>query len=214
MAEVSKAFVVGGFSESKRFLEGFTNVVSNGPDRIVEDAEPITLGWAFANSDKFNKEAENRIVFFHSAGGLVVRKARIAVAMNAAEPNPLGQTLKGAIKVGTNGEIGREEGLRKTGLRHGAMEVARHPSTLAVALLVREFSTLKMLVAGGTEAFPEGRLYLPSHNDEFGFGSYWDVMIAQANGITAEMQDGFHNQPLLHPTPAVKRIGELLNENA
>jgi len=39
-------------------------------------------------------------------------------------------------------------------------------------------------------------------------------MIAQANGITAEMQDGFHNQPLLHPTPAVKRIGELLNENA
>lgn len=172
MAEVLKAFVIGGFSESHRFLEGFTRIVCEGPNRLVEEAESITLGDALADIDKLNKEAVNRIVFFHSAGGLAVQKAHIAVAMNGAEPTPLLQTLKGAIKVGTNKEAGLEPGLRKTGLRHGALEVGRHPSTLKVPLEVRHFSTVQMLVDGGTEAFPGGRLYLPTHNDEFGFGGY------------------------------------------
>ncbi|MBA2279592.1 hypothetical protein H0V99_04100 [Candidatus Saccharibacteria bacterium] len=212
MSEVSKAFVIGGFSEDHTFLEGFTNEICDGPHSLVDEAESITIAEGFKDIDKLNKEAARRIIFAHSAANMVIRKAGIIVALNGVEPTPLFKTIRGAVKVGTNSEIGRDEHIPKTGLTNGFKEVMRHPSTLKVPFMVRKFSTSQMLIDGGKEAFPGGRLYLPTDMDEFGFGSDETVTYATSHGISAKMLPGYHNQPLLHPREAVRQIYEILDE--
>jgi hypothetical protein len=209
--EIKKAFVIGGFSEDHAFLEAFTRAICEGENRIVEDAESITLAEAYRNRGKLNTEAAHRIVFPHSAGNEVIRQAGIFVGLNPIEPTPFLKTILRGIKVANNHEIGREDHVAKPSPISGFVEVVKHPSNLKAPLIVRKFSTVQMLVDGGTEAFPEGRLYLPTRQDEFGFSSDELVTYAKIHGITSEMLDGYHNQPLLHPRAAVAQISGLLN---
>lgn len=212
MPELEKAFVIGGFSEDLAFLEAFTNAVSSGPDRIVEDAEPITLAYALRNKEKLNDEAAGRVVFAHSAALLAIEKAGVVVAMNAAEPTKLARTVIGAVKTSTNKQIGREPHVAEPTFSSAFVEVAKHPSTWSVPFRVRSFSSLNVLLTGGRHAFPGGRFYLPSRDDEFGFGRVELVDYANKHGIVAQMLEGFHNQPLLHPNATVKQIHDIFEQ--
>lgn len=212
MAEYSKAFVIGGFSEGEKFLKGFTNAVSQGPGRIVEDADFLSYAYARKHADKLAKEARRRIVFEHSLGTSTVKEAGIVVAMNGAEPiERMRDTVGRAWKVFNNHDIKREEQVKHPSRLSGPWEVTKHPGTLGVLSRLKNFSTLQMLIDGGTEAFPDGRFYLPTIDDEFGFGHNGEVELARTHGITAEMLPGWHNQPLLHPVKAVEQISAILN---
>jgi hypothetical protein len=210
MTEYSKAFVIGGWSEDHAFLEGLTREISEGPNRIVAEAESLTLAEALKNIDALNHETPRRIVVVHSAGMMAVREAGLVVALNGAEPTPLGKTIWGGIKVATNSAIGREEYANEPRLTSGIIEVLRHPSTLAIPLRVRKFSTVQTLIRGSA-SFPDGRVYLPSEDDEFGFGSNGEVDLANRHGVTAQMLEGWHNQHLLHPRAGAEQIKKFVN---
>jgi len=211
MAEINKAFVYGGFSEDTQFLAAFTNALCTGPDRLFDEAEAFTWAQVDADFDKLSLEARRRALFPHSAGAMLVKHAALVATLNGVEPTPIHKTIWHAKDVASNHEIGREAHVTKSGILDAAVEVFRHPSTLKIPFLVRKFSTVQMLIDGGEKAFPGGRLYLPTRQDEFGFGGEEEVALAQANGITAELLEGFHNQPLVHPIAAVRKIGQLLD---
>lgn len=209
MSEFNKAFVVGGWSEGYRFLEGLTRCVSEGPNRLVAEAESVTLGYALREADKFNKEAARRLVIGHSAAFMAINRAGLAVSLNGAEPTPLPKTIFGGLRVGTN-KIGKEEAIVPPKLTDGFMEIAMSPRTMLVPFWLRQFSTLNKLI-NNAEAYPGGRVYLPADKDEFGFGSNGEVDRARACGIVSWRVQGWHNQPLLYPSQSVAQIHEALN---
>ena len=213
MAEYNKAFVVGGWSESEDFLWGLTNEISNGDSRIVAEAEAITLAAALRNKKRFNQEAKNRIVVAHSAGMMAVTNAGVIVALNAAEPTLVRQAVRGAVRVGTEPNIEPQtDFVKPTSLSDGFIEIARHPSLLVtVPVRLRSYSTIQTLVEGEA-AFPDGRAYLPTEYDEFGFGSHNEVEQALEHGITARMLPGYHNQPLLRPQEGAEHIQWAVNQ--
>lgn len=210
MAELNKAFVVGGWSEGFRFLEGLTQSVSEGPNRLVYEAESVTLGYALKESDKFNKEAARRLVIGHSAAFMAIDRAGLAVSLNGAEPTGLCRTLIGGIRVGTN-KIGKEESATPPKFSDGFMEVAMAPQTIMVPFWLRQFSTVDKLI-NNAEAYPGGRVYLPTDKDEFGFGGHDEVERARRDGIVSWMLEGWHNQPLFCPDASVAQIKLALNQ--
>lgn len=211
MPEYSKAFIVGGWSEDHVLLEGLTREVAEGPHRIVDEAESITLAEALANPIKLNQEAGRRIVIAHSAGFMAIKEAGVIIALNGVEPTPLIKTILGGVRTGTNKAIGHDEYVTKTGLANGFLEVLRHPSTLSIPFKVQNFSTVRTMI-DRKESFPGGRVYLPTDEDEFGFGCNGEVELARQNGITAATLKGWHGQPLLHPRAGAEQINRYLNE--
>lgn len=213
--EIKKAFVVGGFSESIHFLSPFTREICEGEYRIVDEAEPIPVADILANPENFLKESRRRLVVSHSFGAIAIREAVRVVMLNPVEPTPLHQTFKGALRVATNQKIGREPNVPQLGLTDPARELMRHPVINAkIPFWVRRASGLQVLINGGTHAFPGGQYYLPTNEDEFGFGRVEYVERALEQGIIAELLSGYHNQPLLHPASAVQHIYNLFEQNA
>lgn len=210
MAEYSKAFIIGGWSEDHDFLAGLTREVSEGPNRFVDEADPLTLAEAFGRVEDVGREARRRIVITHSAGMMAVRQAGMVVALSGVEPTPLSAIICGGYRVGVNRQVGHDAYVIETGLINGFMEVTRHPTTLGVLLKARAFSTVRTMI-GRAGLFPDGRVYLPADKDEFGFGSHGEVDLAQRHGVTAHMLPGWHNQPLLHPREAAGQIKTALN---
>lgn len=211
MAEYSKAFVLGGWSEDLDFIEPLAREADSGPHRIVEEAHPVTLAWALDNADKLNRESTRRIVLGHSAAKMAIRRAGILFVMNGAEPTPFYKTIARGFKVAFNGRIGREEHVPKPGVLNGIAEVAKHPSTLAVPWRVRTFSSVDSVIEDGEDAYPDGRVYLPTHLDEFKFGHKGEIAKARDNGIYAEMLQGYHNHPMLHPRAYMAEVERILN---
>lgn len=213
MAEYNKAFVVGGWSENKNFLWGLANEISTGKFSIVSDAETVTLAEAQRKKDKFLKEAQNRIVIAHSAGMMAIRRAGIVIAINGAEPTPFLMAVRGALRLSTKSNTEPDfDHVIATGLSDGLREVMLHPSQLiTVPLRLRAFSTLQRLTESNT-SFPDGRVYLPTEHDEFGFGSHGEVEVALEHGIVARMLPGYHNQPLQRPQEGAKDIAWAIDQ--
>lgn len=212
MSEVNKAFVIGGFSEDLDFLWGLTNEISRGEHASFDDADSLT--WADVHNDyeNFAKEARNRAVIGHSGATLHFAgiEAPIAIAIAGVEPTPLHKSVTGAFAVAFNKEIGHDEGVKKTGLTNGFVEVAKHPSSLRIPFRIRKFSTVEMLKAKATD-FPAGRFYLPARDDEFGFGDDQKIKDAYWSGINASYLGRWHNSALLQPKQAAKSLNNRLN---
>jgi len=213
MAEYKQAFVVGGWSEDHDFLEGLTDAVSGGPHRIVENADSVTLAKALHDDYKWNLRFKDAMVIAHSAGMMAVHDAGIVVALNGVEPTPLLATIQGGKRVALEGNITPDdEHVIPTGLTNGLFEVLRHPIISAkIPFRVRDFSTIRQMIIYKRH-FPDGRIYLPTTDDEFGFGHHGEVDKARQHGILAEMVPGYHNQHLLRPQEGAKLIKNKLNE--
>ncbi len=213
MAEYSKAFVVGGWSESKDFLWGLTNEITTGKFGFVSEAEAITLAEAKRNKNGFKNEVIKRIVVAHSAGMMAIRRGGVVIAINGAEPTPLRKAFRGLKSLSTESNtIPDSEHVIATGLLDGLVEVMRRPSQLVtVPWQLRTFSTLQILIEN-VEGFPGGRAYLPTEHDEFGFGSQGEVAIALEHGIVARMFPGYHNEPLHRPQEGAQAIAWAINQ--
>jgi hypothetical protein len=214
MSEYAKAFVVCGWSECRGFGEGLACQVAEGPHKIVDEAEVLTLAYALRHSEKVNKETPRRIVLAHSAAILAIHSAGIIVAMNGPEPTPLRKTLQGGIRVATEPNItpDREHTIAVDPM-DGVYEVLKHPLTWRVPLRVRHFSTVQYLI-DGKQVFPGGRVYLPTDKDEFGFGDANAVKRAREHGIVADLLPGWHNSPLLLPCEGAEQVKTALERLA
>lgn len=206
MPEIDKAFIIGGWSESVKSLEPLAE--SLGAQGLFREVDIFTLGKALEDK-KINAAARNRSVVTHSAGAFAIHQAGLIVVLNGVEPTPLHRLTLGAFGVAFNRQIGHEEGVRVMGLADAAIELARSPYTLGLPYRLSHFSSLKRLI-DYAEMFPEGRAYLPTDKDEFGFGGHGEVDKAREYGIYAEALPGAHSQPLLHPNAAAQAISRAL----
>jgi hypothetical protein len=205
-----KAIVVGGFSESEEFLAGLRAALGSG---LFQDVEQVTLANALKYHEDLQEAAERCTVVAHSLGPIAVRAAGAFISLNGAEPTSLLKSAVGAYRVSTNFDrISHEEGMPPIGFLDGAIETAKNPRTLLATLKLGKFSTVQMMIDGGEEAFPGGRVYLPSDKDEYGFGHHGEVERAQKAGIIAAMRDGYHDEALLHPHKTVAQIAQILEE--
>lgn len=210
MAELNKAFLYGGFSESYEFIEPLARAISEGPNRFVDEAELFTLAEARSAPEAFVEEGRRRIIITHSAGATALRRAGMVITLNGIEPTPTRKILCGSIKVGLNGDIGREDGVPAPSLLDAFDEVCDNSETLKLLLETRHFSTLGLL-AKGDKQFPEGRIYLPTDQDEYGFGRHL-VDVANRLDVYAKMLPGYHNQAMLHPNWAAGEIKHCIEE--
>lgn len=211
MTEFSRAFVIGGWSEDLGYIESLAKAVSESGHSFVDSAEPITLAEARKIHDKFNREAARRVVITHSAGVLAVDNAGVIMTLNGPEPVSLAELISGAKAVSSNQAIGYEDGVPLAGPTNAVKELARHPSTLFTPLKLQKFSTVHKLIAH-RDSFPGGRAYLAYDHDEYGFGAHGEVQLARKHDIAAYLLDGWHNQPMQHPTEAARNLYRAINE--
>lgn len=211
MAEYKKAFVIGGWSEDLPYIDGLSQEISEGRHRFVDEADSITLGWALANGDKLAQEAKRRIVIAHSSAPMAIRESGIIVTLNGAEPTLPHLSIFGGLRTACNRQIGYDESVPAPNLLNSVRELLRSPRTLAVPGWLVGFSTVKLLL-GNKESFPDGRVYLAYDKDEYGFGQHGEIELARADGMVADMLEGWHNQPMQHPVTAARDIKASLDE--
>jgi len=204
-----QAFVIGGFSESPDYLSPLTNEVAT---QLFSDVEQFTWHQAYRRRHMLAREAVNRTIITHSAGAMFLHDGVRAIALAGVEPTPPEKSILRAGKVAFNMTLGHEKGSPIVPMLSNVEEVLRHPTHLRVLGQVGWFSTTERLVRAGDERFPEGRLYLPALDDEFGFGKPEAVARATANGITAAYVGRFHNYPLTHPKATVQSIRSLIEQ--
>lgn len=216
MSEIKEAIIQGGLAEYPESLDPLANAVSSGPNRLVEDATPITLNWALDNPEQYSRLVSDKLVIAHSFGALLVPRSGVIVALDGVEPTSLRKAQQGARMIQQNvPQIGREAGVPENDQAASNREIfgsiGNFRNFLRVTWAVRKSSTLSHLIEGGEAAFPEGRLYLPYADSEYGFGDQAKVDEAQQHGITAELLPGTHNRALVYPDETIQHVNRLMN---
>lgn len=200
-----RAIVIGGFSESPECIAPLTNEVAT----IFSDVEQLTWHQAFRRRNLLARDTLARTVITHSAGAMFLREGQRAIALSGPEPiHPAGAMLRAGL-VALNMRHGDESEVSMT-IRGSVEEILRHPDHLRILGKVARFSTAERLILKGSERFPDGRFYLPSQEDEFGFTRPEMMERAAAHGITAAYVGRFHNYPLTNPKATVAQIHQLL----
>jgi hypothetical protein len=214
MSEYSKAFVVGGWSEDCSSLTGLIEEITTGPHSFVDDADPLTLAEVMRRNDAYNTEFARRIVITHSAGIMAVHRAGVVIAMNGPERTSLTRLIRGAGEIAVNiASAMHEDQAAPIGLTNGLREVFAHPITMTIPFRVGYFSTVRKLIDGKAN-YTDGRAYLVTTEDEFGFGENGEVSLARQHGLVAQMYPGSHNQHLWNPRAGAGQIRLALNDLA
>lgn len=214
MVAFKEAVIVGGFGQSRDALWGLANEISSGEHAFASDVDIVTLAEGMDGAKELGKPAESRIVLAISAGTKLVEQAGVFVSLNGAEPTPYRRSISAALFHGE--KLSENDGHTKPNLSDNdpVFEIVRNPGTIRALRWAKHFSTVQHMIRGGQEAFPSGRAYLPTFDDEFGFGSNGEVEIAQSNGIAAMHLPGTHGEAVLRPrnhTGYIKQVLETMN---
>jgi hypothetical protein len=140
---------------------------------------------------------------------MFLHEGQRAIALSGPEPTHPAKSVLFAGIVALNTRFGHENEINVS-ILSCAEELLRHPNHLRILGRVGVFSTSERLIRAGHERFPEGRFYLPSRNDEFGFARPDAMKRAAEHGVTTDYIGNFHNYPLVNPKATVAQIRELL----
>lgn len=201
----NEAVIVGGLGQSEAMMWGFANELTTGPHRVFDDAHIVTLAQAIEGHHLLEPdEALRRTAIGISAGVKCVEAAGIFVTVNGVEPTGYMRQMRAAVLQGEKPSA--NDGFVKPGISENdaVREIAAHMQSLRFAQkTAKKHSTFRQLVVGGTDKYPEGRLYLTADKDEFGFGRNVVEIKDAKKGVYAGVHhyelEGTHGEPLLRP---------------
>lgn len=195
--------------QSNDALWGIANELTSGPHKIARDAVTVTLGEGLKDPEQLESLLTESDAIGISAGTKLIKAARSIISLNGLEPTSKLKLIK---------EMGREKMSNNDG--HIKPDVSntdflkeffRSPSMpIRVLHWAKHFSTVNHMIKGGRASFPEGRLYLPTDDDEYGFGNNGEVQKALEHGIYAKLLPGTHGEAVLRPREHSRRIKEAL----